>query len=210
MVRALPAKVRVRGGAHGCRDPDPAFMIEHRVMHVGLAIPNRFIIPIGRWLRHRRVGRLRIGIANSQGYTGCLMLDRVEHGQVVGTGFKSPVNLTVGVDGRVPPVCRHQVVEISRFIGPVPLCDDDISLKSFRAGRLGRNFTVDNTIRPACKHSQSLFLTNPVNTTNHTASCLTGLNPAFPGFNSRFYMTKRIGDFAGGLIAQLMTGHTVA
>ena len=80
MARSVFAEGRVVGRAHRRRDPNAPLLVEHRVVHVVLAGPEDFVAPIRRRLRHRRVRRLRVGIAHRQRYFARRVMDRIENG----------------------------------------------------------------------------------------------------------------------------------
>src|SRR5437867_10277483 len=67
MARPRLADVRVVGRAYRGSEPHATALIEHRVVHVGLAGPDDLAAPVWRRLRHARAGgRLRAGIANGE------------------------------------------------------------------------------------------------------------------------------------------------
>ena len=62
IARSLFAEGRVVTGADSGREPYAPFLVEHRIVHVGPAVPDRFLSPIRRrrqWLP-RCKGRVRI------------------------------------------------------------------------------------------------------------------------------------------------------
>ncbi len=52
MVRTLAAEIEVSRRAHRGCDPNTPKFVEHRIVDVVLAVPNRFVAPVGRRLRH--------------------------------------------------------------------------------------------------------------------------------------------------------------
>src|SRR4026209_2233344 len=66
MIRSLFAVIRVIWGAYRGREPDARLFVEHRVVDVVLARPDRLTAPIGRWLNHQRRGWRRVRIPHGE------------------------------------------------------------------------------------------------------------------------------------------------
>ncbi len=60
MRRSLLAERRIVGRPHGGRDPHAAAMVEHRIVHVVAAGPDRFAHPSTATVRHVRRGPRRV------------------------------------------------------------------------------------------------------------------------------------------------------
>ena len=63
MLRPLAAKRRVLARADPGGQPEASSSVEHRIVHVGLTVPDRFVAPIRRW-RQWRASPRRVGITN--------------------------------------------------------------------------------------------------------------------------------------------------
>ena len=127
VIGALLAERRIVHAAHGGRQPDPALLVEHRVMVVGARIPEFLLAPIGR--RHQRLDaggvsrtqRFRhLGIGNRHLEERDLVGLRVKDRHVVGGIFRRAVKRPLGVDRRIAPVRRDQVVQIFVRRRPFP------------------------------------------------------------------------------------------
>ena len=129
---------RVVRRAHDGRVPDAALLIEHRIVRVRLAVPDRFVAPVrataasaaccsssacsdpatGAWMRRRGV-RLRI-----------------EDRELVGRELGRAVELAVGVDRRIAAVGAAQVVHVGLVGRPIAHRRDDVALDAARPLRL--------------------------------------------------------------------------
>ena len=95
------------GAAHRRRQPDPAFLVDHGVVVIGLGVPDLLVAPIGRRperLGHRgvprskRFGRVRIAHRRLEG--GDLVGLGIEDRHHVGGVFGRAEERAVGVDRR--------------------------------------------------------------------------------------------------------------
>ena len=102
------------------RQPDPALAVEHRVVIVDPGVPELLLAPIGR-RRHRLDRRAAWPGPSDSGMFGSrtgtlkyvdLVGLRIEDRHVVGRVFGRAVQRAVGVDGRIAPVGRDQVVQV--------------------------------------------------------------------------------------------------
>src|SRR5229473_18508 len=100
MARTFLAVSWILGRTDYGSEPDAALLIEHRVMHVGLAVPDGFVAPVGRRL-HRFPRSGRLGIANRHSHMGRRVVHWIEHGNVIGAQLGSAVEQAVGVDRRI-------------------------------------------------------------------------------------------------------------
>ena len=136
MVRPLLAKLRIFRRTNTGGKPCAPFFIQHRVVMIRLAVPDRFSSPIWR-RRHRvRFRRGSLGVAHRVLDFGRLVLYRVQHRDEVRTEFGCSIDRPVGVDRWVALVGRNLVVEISRGTAPVPQSNDHVALDSLRPRRL--------------------------------------------------------------------------
>ena len=118
MARSLLAEGGIVRLVPGCREPDAALPVEHRVVVVGPAVPDVLLAPIGRGPqdldragvagpeRERHVGRGRHHEVRRH------VLHRIEDRHVVAGVLALPVHRTVGVDGRIAPVAGDQIVQV--------------------------------------------------------------------------------------------------
>ena len=78
MIRALAAERRIGGRTQAHREPRTALLVHHRVVRVGLRVPDRLVAPVGR--RRHRIGavrrRLRIEHRMTDRRTRCASPDR--------------------------------------------------------------------------------------------------------------------------------------
>jgi len=132
MIRALPAEGRVRLPSHARGEPDPAFLVEHRVVRARLAVPDRLRSPI-RGGRHRVSLRRRcLRIAHRHSYFARRMPFGVQYRHEIRTLLGRSVNQSAGVDLGVALVARDLVVQIGDGARPIPQGDDDVALQALR------------------------------------------------------------------------------
>src|SRR2546427_461092 len=130
MVRALFAEVRICRRTNPRGEPNPTFLVHHRVMVAGLAVPDRLLAPIGRGA-HRRVLRgWRLRIAYRVFHFHCGVALRVEDWNEIRALLGGPVELAVSVDRGLAPIGRNLIVEVGRRPAPVPQGEHDIALDS--------------------------------------------------------------------------------
>ena len=134
---ALQYAGRVVRRAHDGRVPDAAFLIEHRIVRVGFAVPDRFVAPVGRRLRRRRaVRRRRARILHGRVERRRGVGLRIENRELVGRELGRAVELAVGVDRRIAAIGAAQVVHVG-FVGrPIAHGRDDVALDAARPRRL--------------------------------------------------------------------------
>src|ERR1051325_6202078 len=147
MARSLLTEGRILRRAKDRREPQPAPLVEHGVVHVGLAIPDRFVSPVWGWLQWLPRSR-RLGIADRHLDLACGMPNRVEHGNEVGAELGCTVNQSIGVHRWIALVARDFVVEILLGRGPVPLVDHYVPLDALRPGRGRRQFAGRYAVGP--------------------------------------------------------------
>ena len=204
VARALLALSGVRGGPDRRREPDPSLVIEHRIVHVVLAGPDHLVGPVRRRLRHRRAGRRRVRVADGQRHLARGVGDRIQHRHVVGAQFERAVNRPVGIDARIPPVGRHDVVQVGLGIGPVPLRDDHVPLDPLRPCGAGGSCTRTDPIGPIREHLQHARAAEIIERVAHLTARLSGLHAAIPRGDGVGERTERRRDFPRGLGAERM------
>ena len=210
MLRSLPAEVRIGPRTHPRREPHPCLAVEHGIVRVGPAVPDRLITPVRRGLQGRPRSYRRVRIANRQGHLAGRVSHRVQDGHVIRAGLERSVDRAVGVDRGIALVGGSLVVEIRRRIGPVPLRDHDVTLFTLWSGRNRRHFAGGDPIGPIREHLQRPRGAQSVEPTHHAAAGLPGLNAPSPGVLGGRELTERCGDLACRLVAQLMTCHATA
>ena len=97
MIGALLAERRVLGAAHRRGEPDPALLVDHRVVVVDLGVPDLLVAPVGRRrqrLERRGVARSErerhVRIAHRRVEFGDAVLHRIENGNDVGAYSGEP------------------------------------------------------------------------------------------------------------------------
>ena len=206
VARALLAHVRVVRRAHGGGDPHAAPVVEHRVVDVVPARPQDLVAPIGRGLRHLRVGRDgSVRIADGQWDLARRIVGRVQDGQVVGAQLQRAVDQAVRVESGFAPVGRDLVVEVDVRIGPIPFSDDHVALDALRPGRRGRHLAGGDAVGPVREHRIGAS-PELVGAGHHVAACLSRQDPPLPRGLRRLDRVERLGDLPRRLVSELMTG----
>ena len=83
-------------------------LVEHRVVDVVLAGPDRFLIPVRRRLPASSPSVGGVFGSRTVSFTWLIvLLDRIEDRQVVGAELERSVDQTVGVERGIAPVGRH-------------------------------------------------------------------------------------------------------
>ena len=188
MARALLAEVGIVRLVAGRGQPDAALPVEHRVVVVGLAVPDVLLAPIGRGSqdldragvagseRQRHVGRGR------QHEVRRHVLHRIEDRHVVAGMLALPVQRPIGVDGRVAPVARDQVVQILLVVVPVAQRDHDVALDALRPRRLGkRQFALGDALGPVAEILERHAAELAGGDGDHVLAGLAGLDATDPG-----------------------------
>ncbi len=102
-------------------------------MRVGLARPDRFLAPVRRGLRRRRV-RLarRLGVAYDELDLRRGVRSRIDDRHVISAGLKRAVDRAVGIHRRIALVARDLVMQIRLRIGPIPHRHHDVAFAALR------------------------------------------------------------------------------
>ena len=196
----------------GRREPDAALPVEHRVVVVGLAVPDVLLAPIGRGPqdldragvagpeRQRHVGRGRQHEVRRD------VLHRIEDRHVVAGMLALPVQRPVGVDGRIAPVAGDQVVQILLVVVPVAQRDDDVALDALRPRRLGnRQLALRDALGPVAEILERHAAELTGGDGDHVLAGLSGLDAAHPGFFVRLDRVHvELRNRAGRELAELM------
>ena len=210
--RALLAEVRIVRHVAGRGEPDAALPVDHRVVVVGLAVPDVLLAPIGRGPedldragvagpeRQRHVGRGR------QHEVRRHVLDRIEDRHVVAGVLALPVQRPVAVDGRIAPVGRDQIVQILLGVVPVAQRDDDVALDALRPRRLGkRQLALRDALGPVAEILERHAAELTGGDGDHVLAGLAGLDAAHPGlFVGLDRVHVELRDRAGRELAELV------
>ena len=155
MIRPFSAEGRVRRPAHARGEPDPALLVEHRVVRARLAVPDRLRSPIRR--RRHRVApcRRRFRIADRHFYFARRMPHRVQDRNEIRALLGRPVNQSVSIDRGIALVARDLVVQVGGGAAPVPQGDDDVALQALRPlGLRGGQLARGDAVGPVGKLAQ--------------------------------------------------------
>ena len=118
------------------------------------------------------------------------------------------VDGTVRHDRGVPLVARDHVMKIFSRIRPVPLRDDDVPFRAFRArGRLLRIVPGCNPIGPVRKHLERALTPELAHLLVHLRAVMSRRDAARPRRHARIELAERGRDFARGPVAELMARH---
>ena len=186
MTRSPSAVVGRRRRTDSRRHPDAPLAVDHRIVHVGPAGPDRLRCPSTATAASalRRPDR-RVRIARPHVHAARRVANRIEHGNVIRAQLGSAVDRTVGVDRRIAPVGRDLVVHVDLRVGPVPLRDDDVPLRALRARRRGRQLAGRDAIRPVGEHGERPRRAKHGELPRHVAAGLARLDAAHPRVSSR-------------------------
>ena len=197
MARSLLAEIRVCRRAHPGGEPDPALLVHHRVVRGSLAVPYGLRAPIGRRLQRCGLRGRRVRIAHRMLDLAGRIVRRVEHRDVVGAVLGRAVELAVGVDGRIAPVRRREVVHVGRLAAPVPQGQHDIPLDALWPRRLRkRQLALGDPIGPVAEILERQLRVEAADRTDHIVLCLSRLNAPRPCFRRIIEMAERGGDRA--------------
>ena len=206
MTRTRLAERGVLRRTNTRRDPDTTLSVEHRVVHVGLAVPDRLRPPI-----RRRDGHLLLRHWAGARVTECdwdttrRMSLRIEHRHVVGACLEHGVERTIRIHSWIAAIGRDEIVQINFRICPVPHGDDDVALDSLRPRRSGRNFTRLYPVSPVCEHLERGPDSHPMGHPDHPAPSLANRQPVLPRFFGR-----RESPEVGMQLARSLAPHLVA
>src|SRR5687767_13227596 len=97
MARPRLAERGVVIRTHPGRDPDAPLLVEHRIVRVRLAGPDRLVAPVRRWSSDRP-GPGGVRVTDSYRDLARRMSLRIEHRHVVGARLEHRVERSVRVD----------------------------------------------------------------------------------------------------------------
>src|SRR5262249_46948260 len=110
-----------------------------------------------------------------------------------------------GVDGRVAPVRRDQVVQVLLVGAPLPRGDHDVALDTLRPRRLAlRQLALGDAVGPVAVILERRAAEIAGELVGHLLARLPGLDAAHPCFFTRLELAERRGDRAGRLLPELM------
>ena len=207
MLRAFLAEGRIVRRADSRGEPHPSLVVEHRVVHGGLAIPQPFLAPKQRGRINRiflRAWRLRI--AHRHFHLGGRIADGIEDRNHIRAIFGRAVKLAVGVDRRIALIGGDLVMEVSLGVAPIPDADDRRCARPL-AGRDG--FVAGNS--PAAIRSVQSANSGNARSASSRLIWLIMLSPPCPTSMRRIHTLHRgaslapfLGDDARRLVADLV------
>src|SRR6266498_4657562 len=109
MVRALFAEIQICRRTDPRGKPNSTFLIHHRVMVAGLAVPDRLLSPIWGGAHRRILRGRRLRIAYRVFYFRRGVPFRVQDWDEIRALLGGPVEYAVGVDGGLAPVSRNLI-----------------------------------------------------------------------------------------------------
>ena len=174
IVRSCFAESRIaRRPESGCK-PHPPQFIEHRIVRIGLTVPDRLVSPIGRGHENGVIrGGGRVRIADGQLHLARCILRRIEDWREIRALLGRPVDQAVCVDGGISLVRGNLVMQVGCRGGPIPYQQDDIALDALRPWRRRRRqFTGGNPVRPIGKQRQGAIRVEPPDRIDHGAARL--------------------------------------
>src|SRR6476661_4289005 len=98
MLRSLLAKGGILRRANPRGEPNTSLLVEHRVVHASLAVPDDFVPPVRRRRRGVILGGRRLWIAYRHPDLSCLVIDRVQDRKEISALLRSSKDQAVGVD----------------------------------------------------------------------------------------------------------------
>ncbi len=207
MIRTFPAEGRIRRPPHARGEPDPALLVEHRIVRARLAVPDRLRSPI-RGRRHRVVlRRRRLRIADRHSHFARRMPHRIQDRHEIRALLGRSVNQSVGVDRGIALVARNLIVEISRGTRPVPQADDDVALQALRPfGPRGGQLARGDPIGPVGELPQHARRIEPSDVVRHVGHRLAGRDAPRPGLDRGIEMAELLRNGTRRLVAELVAG----
>ena len=193
-------------------------LVEHGVVVVGAWCPrgsrrpNRPKAAVGliapAWPGPSDTGMLRIGHRHLE--ERHLVGLRIEDRHVVGRIFRRAVERAVGIDRRIAPVRRDQVVQVLVRRRPVPGGDDEIALDAGRPLRLVlRQFALGDAVGPVAEILVRRAAELAGDAVGHHLAGLAGLDAANPGVRAEVELAELRRDRARRFLAELMTADAV-
>ena len=210
MRRALLTEGGILGRPHRRGQPQASPLVEHRVVHVVLAGPDRFFTEVRGGRRHLRRGRRRARVAHVKRNLADGVRLRIEHRDVVGAQLERAVQQTVRIDRRLAAIRRHHVVQVRLRIRPIPHRDHDVALDALRPWRRRRHFAAVDAIGPIGEEQQRALLAHIVDAVQHLRAGLARGEPALPRMLQRRERAELLRDLARAFRAQLMARRAAA
>src|SRR3989442_2319740 len=139
MARAFFTERWIFARADSGGNPDSTLRIEHRIVDIGLAVPDGFVPPIRRRRRNLVVcARWSLRIANWHSKLIRYSAHWIEDRQIINAEFGSAVDGSIGVQCGIALIRGDLIVQICLRVGPVPLGNDDVPLDTLGSRRDGR------------------------------------------------------------------------
>ena len=202
MIGPFETHRRVLGSPHARGEPDAAVLVEHRVVDVRLAVPDRLVAPVGRGRQRRSRRYGGVGIAHRHRHLTGSVGHRIEHRHVVRARLERAVDRAVRVDGRIALVGGDLVVEIRLRIGPVPLRHDDVALDALRPARRLGQLARQDPVGPVGEHLDRAPAPHPVEPVRHRSAGLPRLDAPVPGRHHRIELAELRRHLARRLVAE--------
>src|SRR5215468_8829576 len=98
VIRSFLAESGILHRTNSRRKPDASLLIDHRIMHGRLAVPDRLVAPVRRRHHSVRLGAGSIRIADRHFYLSCSAMHLIENRKKIRAFFGSPVNRAVGIN----------------------------------------------------------------------------------------------------------------
>ena len=173
MIRPPKAHIRVFSRTNARSQPDPPTSVKHRVMDIGLAVPNGLVAPVDG--RGHRPSRCKRGVGVSDWNRDLLngVISRIKNRCVVRTRLESAVDRPVRVHGWIPFVRRCLIMQICCRICPVPLGNHDVTLNTLWASRNRWEFSPGDPVGPVGKHLKRSSKAHSTEITIHASTRLT-------------------------------------
>ncbi len=170
----------------------------------GLSSRDGFGSPIDRGCQHLfRFGLRSTGLHWNR-YLGHRVFHGIEDRQKVRAILMNPIDEAVGIGIWISSVDRDFIMEIVLRSGPVPLCDDDVSLHSLRTRRNRGQFAGFYAVGPIGIHLQSTLPAHLCRAGAHRATDLTRLDAPIPRCYRCVECAEIRGYLARRLVAQLV------
>ena len=133
--RSLLAVIGIGGRPDAGRKPDMAFLVHHRVVHDGLAVPDRLVAPDGGRREEIVLRGRRFGVAHRMQHFARGVALGVQNGNVIGAVLRRAVDFAIRIEARIARIGRDLVMQIGGRAAPFP--SDTTILRSMPAGRTG-------------------------------------------------------------------------
>ena len=147
---------------------------------------------------------LHVGIRNRHLEKRHVAGFRIEDRHVVARVFGRAEQRPIGIDGRVAPVRRDQIMGVGALGAPLPGGDHDVALDALRPRRLALwQLALGDAVGPLPERFQR-YGVEETRLTGHFLAGQPGLHAAHPVFLAGFERSELRRNRTGGLLAQLV------